>query len=328
MSGFRPKKCEQAYIKAGVYGPTGSGKSFSTLLFAEGLANAMGKRIAFVDTEHGTDFYAQDAPHRTAHPKAFDFDALDTRSLTEALTELQKLDLNKYGVLVIDSVTHFWEGAINAYEGRKTSQGGIPMYAWGKIKKPYKELINFLLNANAHVFILGREGNEFQKSEDSEELEIVGKKMKAEGETPYEPHILLRMEPLKRKDKAVEYRIYAEKDRTGVIAGQMISNPTFDNVIKPLLPMLGGVQAQIADPDETAAQDAIAMSDQDRAKAKISENMRAEYCARFMLAKTVKDLEAISKELTPATKKLLSPADVATLRESYLERLETLKKTD
>ena len=38
MSGFRKAKAEQAALKIAMYGPPGSGKTFTTLLLAEGLA--------------------------------------------------------------------------------------------------------------------------------------------------------------------------------------------------------------------------------------------------------------------------------------------------
>ncbi len=57
MAGFRKQKPMQAAIKMAVYGSAGKGKTFTTLLMAEGIAKATGKRIAYVDTESGTDFY-------------------------------------------------------------------------------------------------------------------------------------------------------------------------------------------------------------------------------------------------------------------------------
>ena len=73
------------------------------------------------------------------------------------------------------------------------------MHAWGKIKKPYKDLMAFLLSSPFHVFILGREGNSFDKNEETGEMEQTGKKMKAEGETAHEPHILIQM--ISERDK-------------------------------------------------------------------------------------------------------------------------------
>ena len=98
---FTKAKSEQAFFKGGLYGATGSGKTLTALLWAEGLAAKEGKRIAYIDTERGTDFYAIDIPERAVHPKAFDFDVFHTRSIMEAAEQLAELE-PFYGVIVID----------------------------------------------------------------------------------------------------------------------------------------------------------------------------------------------------------------------------------
>ena len=222
MAGFRKAKAEQAALKMGIYGPPGSGKTFTALLIAEGLGRVTKKRVAYVDTEHGTDFYCQPVNAREVHPQAFDFDAIYTRSMTEVLSTVREIDQETYGVVVIDSMTHLWEACIQSYGGKQTSAGTIPMHAWGKIKKPYKDLMSFLLSSNLHVILCGRQGTEYSTDEETQELKAVGVKMKAEGETPYEPHILIRMEAVKPKktNEVATIVAYAEKDRTGVLAGR------------------------------------------------------------------------------------------------------------
>src|SRR6476620_11673956 len=138
MAGFKKAKAEQAALKMALYGPPGSGKTFTTLLCTEGLAKLTGKRVAFVDTERGTDFYCQRVPERTIHPEAFDFDALYTRSITELQQALHTVKPDVYCAIVIDSITHIWEAARLAYSGKETKIGTIPFHAWAKIKKPYK----------------------------------------------------------------------------------------------------------------------------------------------------------------------------------------------
>lgn len=327
MAGFKKAKAEQAALKIGMYGPSGSGKTFTALLLAEGLAKITGKRIAYVDTERGTDFYCQDVPERKIHPAAFDFDALYTRSITETLEAIKTLSPAEYGVTIIDSITHIWEAVYMAYSGKLTKAGTIPFHAWGKIKKPYKELITYMLNSPMHMILCGRQGNEWAEDEDTEELKRVGVKMKAEGETPYEPHILIRMESVKTpKHKLATITAFAEKDRTGILAGQTIEWPNFDNIAKPLLGLLGEVQAHIADQAETISQDAEKLAEEDKKQIQESSNMLGKYQARFKLCENLDDLKAIGKELTPEIKKKMTAADVADLREAYLEAEKTLKR--
>lgn len=322
MSGFRKAKAEQAALKMGIYGPPGSGKTFTSLAIAEGLAKLSGKRIAFVDTEHGSDFYCQRVPTRAVHPEAFDFDALYTRSLTDVAKAVREIDPAQYAVVIIDSVTHLWEAARAAYSGRTTRIGTIPMQAWGQIKKPYKDLIFFLLSSPMHVIVCGRQSVEYETDEETDELKAIGVKMKAEGETPYEPHILIRMEAIKPKktNEIATIVAYAEKDRTGVLAGRSFENPTFESLCKPLLGLLGGTQAHIESTDEAAAKDAEGMAEQEAEREGRSHDILREFSARIDLTKSAEELKKLGKEITPKLKAQMLPADVATLREKYHER--------
>ena len=322
MAGFRKAKAEQAALKIGLYGAPGSGKTLTSLLMAEGLAEITGKRVAFVDTEHGTDFYCKAVKDGTVHPAAYDFDALYTKSLTETLSAVQSLDTNEYAVIVIDSMTHLWEAAKAAYSGRTTKVGSIPMQAWGKIKKPYKDLMSYLLSSPMHAIICGRQGVDYETDEETDELKAVGYKMKAEGETAYEPHILLRMEGLKpkRTNEIGQIIAYAEKDRTGILSGRSFINPTFDTLCAPLLGLLGATQAHITTDDEAAAVDSEALAEQERKRNAESSELLEEYSAKVSLCKTPEELKALGKQITPQLKARMLPQDVAALREKYQER--------
>ena len=328
MAGFRKAKAEQAALKMGLYGPPGSGKTFTTLLLAEGLAASSKKRIAYVDTEHGTDFYCQKVPTRAVHPEAFDFDAIYTRALTEVSSAVHQLDPQTYGVVIIDSITHLWEAARAAYDGRQTKIGTIPMQAWGKIKKPYKDLMAFLLSSPMHVLICGRQGVEYETDEETDELKAIGVKMKAEGETPYEPHILIRMEAIKpRKTNEVATIIaYAEKDRTGILSGRSFSNPNFESICAPLMGLLGDKQARMETGDESASIDAEALAKQEKEREGGSAELLRNFKARIDLAPDAKALKAIGKEITPQIKSQMLPAHVAELREHYQHRESQLSQ--
>ena len=326
MSGFRKAKAEQAALKVGFYGPPGSGKTFTALLCAEGLAKLSKKRIAYVDTERGTDFYCQAVKERAAHPEAFDFDAIYTRSLSEIDRELRAIKPEDYGVIVIDSITHVWEAAIAAYSGKTTKIGTLPFHAWGTIKKPYKNLVAYLLSSPIHVLFCGRQGNVFEEDDESGEMKKVGVKMKAEGETAYEPHILLRMEAAHDTRTGLTSNIaYAEKDRTGILSGKTIHKPTFDTLFKPLLGLLGAKQAHIETVDEVGNRDAEAFDEEDMKKEANSKLTLEEFTARITLAKTIEELRAIGGEITADLKKKMLTSHVSELREKYLEAEKRMK---
>lgn len=247
----------QGFLKLALYGKAGSGKTLTSLLVAERLSALAGKRILYIDTEDGTTFYRLAVVERKVHPDAFDFDLLLTRSITDVIEALESVGRD-YGVVVVDSATHLWEAAQAAYAGKRTSRGGIPVQAWGEIKKPWKRMVQLLLDGDYHSIICGREGVVMEESDDGE-LKVVGSRMKAEGETPFEPHVLGRMLPERLEDGTTKVRVYFEKDRSGVLSGRIFDWPDF-STFEPLVRYLSGTdQPKLGTADDAAERDAAAL---------------------------------------------------------------------
>jgi hypothetical protein len=191
------------------------------------------------------------------------------------------------------------------------------MHAWSKIKAPYKELMTLLINSPAHVIFCGRQGNAYETDDETEELKMVGVKMKAEGETPYEPHILIRMECLKDKKGNGIIQAFAEKDRTGVLQGRTIQWPNFDNLCAPILPLLGGAQAQVASESDVSTVDAEKRTQEEQARAESSLRVLQKFKARIDLSETLPQLKEVGADITPAIKRAMRGEDVAELRKAY-----------
>jgi hypothetical protein len=329
MPGFHKPQSLKAALKLGLYGPAGSGKTFTALLIAEGLARQSGKRVAFCDTEFGTAFYSRHVPQRPHHPEAFDFDVLYTRSITEVLDAVKGLSLETHGVLVVDSITHLWESCKNAFTGRLTRAGTVPLHAWSAIKKLYRDLMNALLTLPLHVLICGRMGIDYVEDEASGELKSLGYKMRAEGETAYEPDVLLRMEFHKanREDAAVPVA-HAEKDRTGVLSGRTILWPAFENIAQPLLGLLGTAHMSVPTDEQVSLQDAEALARQEAERARHSAELSASYAARMAQAADVATLQWVGQEVTPELKGRLTRADLARVRRAYQGRLDQLRAAE
>ena len=306
---FSKAKPGQGFYKESKYGPPGSGKTFTTLLMAEGLAKRDGKRIAYVDTERGTDFYAKAVPEREVHPGAFDFDAIYTRSLAETIEAVQSLNPDEHGVIVLDSMSHLWDAAIGAYEGKMNKADAIPMHAWGKIKKPYKGLVRWLMDAPFHVFILGRQKNVFETNPDDGQMTKVGVGMRAEAETEFEPHLCARMELKKDETDPRKFNVCAvyEKDRTGILSGKTFINPSF-KTIEPIMSLLNGYQAQSEDPDEVTARDSELLDKEEtkrKEKGERSADFLAEFTAKIQASKILDELATVASEIKKQKRYLL-----------------------
>lgn len=300
---------KQAFLKLSFYGPSGAGKTLTSLLIAEGLAKASGKRVAYVDTETGgTHFYALAVKDRAVHPAAFDFDRIETKSLAKIDAECRALDLTKYGVLVVDSMTHVWEAAINAYTGKRTKIDSIPLQAWGSIKKPFKDFVRWAIDAPIHVILCSRQANVFETGDDGE-LKKVGVRAKTEGETPYETHVNIRLEAKQSPEDSTRTTYYAfvEKDRSGVLAGRTFANPTF-KLVEPILPLLGSVQLSSEDPSTVAEADGELLDKEEAESAdkeERSKGMLAEFHAKIAAAKDLPELAVVAGEIKKAKRKLL-----------------------
>lgn len=313
MAGFgRKQQQKQAFLKMGLYGPPGSGKTLTALLIAEGLAN--GKKIAYVDTERGTDFYGEPIPERVIHPAAFDFEPLYTRSIMETVEAVESLDPSVYSVLVIDSVTHLWDAAREAYTGKKTSTGGIPIQAWDAIKRPWNRMIKLGMDGDFHFIICAREGVEMGEGADGE-MVVTGRKMKAEGQTAYEPHLTARMVPKRNKDNTHTIVAVWEKDRSGVLSGKATEWPNYATIAPVVAYLTGGHQPHMDDPEVAAAKDA-------EAQAKRAESEAAERNTLFTQIKTAINGARTLEELRSAWG--LTSGKKGKLGDLY-EQLETLK---
>ena len=322
---FKKADPGQGFLKMSVYGPPGSGKTFTTLQWAEKLALNSKKRIAMVDTERGSDFYAKAIKERKVHPEKFDFDAFYSRSLLDVDREIRGIDFKKHGVIIVDSFTHMWEAAIASYEGKMNSNDAIPMQAWSSIKRPYKSLVQFLMDAPAHVFILGRQKNVFDTTDG--EFRRIGVAMACEGNTPYEPQICCRMEAVQNEKDTTKttYIALFEKDRTGVLSGRTFPNPN-GSVVESLLPCLGDKHAVSEDPDEIAERDSdLLEKDKEKRllKAEISKKLLADYTAKINSAE---DLEGLAKiaSLIKKDKRKMELSHVHSLEIVYKEQNNSL----
>jgi len=312
---FQKATPTQAKLKLGLYGPQGSGKTLTSLLVAEGLAARENKRIAFIDTEQGYSFYSIEIPERRVHPAGFDFDVYHTRSIMDALELAQNLDSSIYGVLILDSVTHFWQAAIEAYSGARTSRDTIPFQAWGAIKRPYKKLMEAFLNGDFHAILCGREGKEVSDTEDGS-LKIIGTKIKAEGETGYEPHILVHMTNVRDDQKNFHVEAYFEKDRSGILAGKSIRNPNFAT-FESVLNYLSGVSTQghVETADEAGAKDATEQADVEEKIGRERQLLFESIHAKLTEAKTIDELKTAWAE-TKGKKRALG---------DFFDQLQTVK---
>ena len=151
---FIPAVRDHTYTLTSFSGASGSGKSYSAMAYATGLAG--GKKIAVIDTEAGR------AKHYADH---FQFDHCDfTPPFTpdrymEVILQAEK---DGYEVIIVDSISHEWagEGGIMDMQeetleklsgGDYRKRGPLTIPSWSKPKMAHKKMMSRLLQVRAHL---------------------------------------------------------------------------------------------------------------------------------------------------------------------------------
>jgi len=232
-------KSQQAYLKCGMYGFTGSGKSFTASQLAIGLhkyAN-LKKPVMYIDTEAAIDFV--EPMFTEAKVK---FMPKRTRSFADLL-DLGKQAEKECSILIIDSATHFWADIQRAYEKKKNITR-LSFHHWKDIKAEWGRFSDWYLMSNLHIIILARAKWIYGYQENDEgKLEVIkeGTGMRLELDFSYEASLLLEMEMVKAIKGTIGSNIinrcWVIKDRANKINGKYFDNPGF-KIILPHIEIL------------------------------------------------------------------------------------------
>ena len=156
---FKPAVMEGGPLLIGLAGGPGSGKTYSAMMLAQGLAG--GNKVAVIDSEGGRAlFYADDFSFDHAKIEA----PFTAEKYTDAILSAQGQD---YGVIVVDSASHEYSGEgglLDQQEEELTRMAGqdwkrreqCKMASWIKPKRAHKKFVTKLLQVRAHLILCFR----------------------------------------------------------------------------------------------------------------------------------------------------------------------------
>jgi hypothetical protein len=249
---FQPAEVTSAFMKMGLLGFQGSGKTKTAAKVVIGLVRHMreqgisyaNKPVMFLDTETGSDWVIPDFK-----AAGIRLNSAKTRSFADLLSAVDEAEQNG-SALIIDSITHFWMELTQSYMKMK-KRTRLQFEDWGYLKSEWAKFTDRYVNSSAHIALCGRAGFEYDYTVDDEtqkkNLEKTGVKMKAEGEMGYEPSLLVLMERQQEiegnKIKRVWRTATILKDRAARLDGQSFEDPGFEEFL-PHIQMLnlGGRQ--------------------------------------------------------------------------------------
>ncbi|OMI34458.1 ATP-binding protein [Streptomyces sparsogenes] len=174
---FRPATKDKAKARVAVQGVSGSGKTWTGLSIAHGLAE--GQRFAVIDTERG-------AASLYVGINGIQFDVLqmhryDPRDLVKALAAAAQAG---YPAVKIDSLSHFWkgtDGTLEQVDKAKSRYGGNSFAGWKEGTPMQNDMIDALLSYPGHVVVTMRSHTEWVLQENERgKKEPVAMGMRAE----------------------------------------------------------------------------------------------------------------------------------------------------
>jgi len=199
---------KKAKLRLALTGPSGSGKTYSALLLAKGL----GGRIAVIDTEHDSaSLYAG----RAEMPE---FEALNLAppfAPERFIEAVQAAEAGGFDVLILDSITHEWNGAGGCLElvdeiARARFKGNS-WSAWNEVTPRHRDFLDALLRSPLHIIATMRSKTETAQTEENGRKKIVKLGMKSEQRDGFEYEMTVVLDLVHDGHFAT-----ATKDRTGL----------------------------------------------------------------------------------------------------------------
>lgn len=198
--GFQKAVKYESKLRLALCGPTGSGKTYTSLVLGQRIANIMGElvrpapRIALVDTERGS---------ASKYADLFDFDVLELQSFNprEYVKAIKLAEEGGYGVLVIDSLSHAWAGKDGALEmvdnAAATSGNSNKWVAWRTVTPEHNKLVDAMLGSNLHLIVTMRSKMGYIQTTDQNGKAIIQK---------------IGMQPIQRDGIEYEFDIVGDMD--------------------------------------------------------------------------------------------------------------------
>lgn len=208
---------KRSKLRLAIDGPSGSGKTYTALIAATAMRN--GGKIAVIDTERGS---------ASLYSDRFDFDVLELNTYSPALyTEaIHAAEAAGYGVIVIDSLSHAWEGeggALDLVDEASTRNKGNSYVAWRDVTPMHRKMIDTMLQSPAHIIVTMRSKMDYVQEKD------------AQGSTKIRK---IGLAPIQRQgmeyeftivgDMDLDHKLVISKSRCDFIADAVISKPTTD----------------------------------------------------------------------------------------------------
>ena len=205
---IRKAQRKQSKLRIGLSSPSGSGKTYGSLLLAKGLTDDWSK-VGMIDSENGRgDIYSDFGEYNIINLKP----PFTPESYIEAIKAFENAGME---VIIIDSTTHEWEGeggclqlneklAMAKYKGNTWS-------AWSETTPRHQRFLDAITSSSAHVITTVRNKIGTVMTEDKRVKKVGIKEVQREG-FEYELTVNFNID----RDS---HTVIASKDNTRIFEG-------------------------------------------------------------------------------------------------------------
>ncbi len=209
---FKRATRTQKKLRMALMGPSGSGKTYTALILAAELGK--GGKVALLDTERGS---------ASLYSDNFEFDACQLESFNPQhyIDGINAAAAAGYTVLVIDSLSHAWNGEGGVLDQVNKRGGNQFTDGWGKVGTPLQNsLMKAILEAPMHVIATMRVKTEYvveQNERGKSAPKRVGLAAVQRDGVEYEFDIIGTLD--------IQNTLTIEKTRMTALAGTIINKP-------------------------------------------------------------------------------------------------------
>jgi energy-coupling factor transporter ATP-binding protein EcfA2 len=275
---FKKAEKKKSKLRLAIDGPSGSGKTEGSLKIAAAIAKEIGGRIAVIDTEHGS---------ASLYSDRYDFDVMEIRddyAPEKYISGIKAAEQAGYSVLIMDSISHEWEGPGGCLD-LQTKLGG--RYTdWAKVSPRHDKFIQAILGSNLHIIATMRTKAEYviEKNANGKDApKKVGTAPKQRDGMEYEFTAVFNLNQ--------QHIASVSKDRTSLFDGKDFMLD--ESVGKSLIDWLENGVAELTEEDINESLDAITNTDDlNDLWATVPKSLQTKLRAKFTAKKEqiIKDL--------------------------------------
>lgn len=206
MSKLRKASRQKAKIRLGLSAQSGGGKTYSALLIAYGLAGNDWSKVAIIDTENGSaDLYCDLGNYNVLSLTA----PYAPERYIEAIQDCENAGME---VVIIDSITHEWDGKGGCLE--IVEQLGGKYQNWAQVTPRHQTFVDAILQSKCHVITTVRRKQDYEMIKEGNRVTVqkVGLKEVTREGFEYELTVNLELD--------TNHNATASKDRTGLFSGK------------------------------------------------------------------------------------------------------------